>query len=448
MAAPGGRLARAARDPLFERFRAEFDSGPTPRVAVFVGSGASHSWLWFADLLERLGLFDVAFIDELDVLSGDLGEFDVLMVGGGDTYAIAESLGKSGAGEIDSFVRRGGMYFGSCAGAYLVLSGVDREPFASFELVDGEMLNVMPDPPEPRCLAHKYLAPYGEEWVFHPVYGEVVLGPGPASAGFSCFEGRGTLSSVLFGGPILRALNDEEVAAVFAGLSDRAAYPWPRDEAGGLLEGKPAVIYASRGLGTAVASGPHLEHPLFPRANALAAELVWKHWRKRLEGGLSGRPEQHTSEGCLSGRPKPGDGREIEMLLHDIKRQVSNARIVGFGLEKMPVTWRIGVKVWEPEKIRMFLDYAWRRLPYLEGKKDRITEAAQLELLADGYAGVTGLARSLKMKVESGEDSLEEAISLLTSLKELTAQFLSLYFGLKLEGTFTDIERIVHTVGK
>ncbi len=421
MAVPGGRLARAASDPLFERFRAEFASGPLPRVAVFVGAGASHSWIWFADLLERLGLFAVSFIDEQAVLSGDLGEFDVFMVGGGDTYAMAESLGTAGAAELETHVEGGGFYFGSCAGAYLVLSGVDREPFAPFELVNGNILNVMPEPPEPLCLAHKYLAPYGEEWVFHPVYGEVELGPGPVSNGFKCFEGRGTLASVLFGGPILSAGNDGEVAAVYSGLTTRAAYPWPEDEAARFVTGRPAVIRARHGEGTAVASGPHLEHPLFPRANALAAELVWRHWRSRRGNSVRRAP----------GSRGAAESSEVGVLLQEIKRQVSNARIVGFGLEKMPVTWRIGVKVWEPEKIRMFLDSAWRRLPCLEENRSRMDDTTCLAALAEGYSRVTGLARSLRTKVETGEDSLEEATSLLSSLKELTAKFLTLYFRLR-----------------
>jgi hypothetical protein len=116
----------------------------------------------------------------------------------------------------------------------------------------------------------------------------------------------------------------------------------------------------------------------------------------------------------------------------DIRRHVSNARIVGFGLEKMPVTWRIGVKVWEPEKIRTFLDYAWRRLPYLDAHALGL-DPADLEPLAGGYEEVTRLARSLKMKIESDSDSQPEAQSLLTRLKELTASFLSLYFRLRLE---------------
>jgi len=121
------------------------------------------------------------------------------------------------------------------------------------------------------------------------------------------------------------------------------------------------------------------------------------------------------------------------IYLHEIKRQVSNARIVGFGLEKMPVTWQVGVKVWEPEKIRMFLEYPWRMLPYLEAQAGSIRDTDSLYRLAKGYEGVTRLVKTLRIKVESNDDSLVEATSLLTTLKGLTASFFSLYFHLRMD---------------
>ena len=112
-----GRLERAASDPVYMRYRKAFLSarstggGPSqvtyPRVAVYTGTGASHSWIWFADLLERAGLFDVVFVGESGILGRALESADVLLVGGGDTYAIAESLGAAGAGAILSFVLEG-----------------------------------------------------------------------------------------------------------------------------------------------------------------------------------------------------------------------------------------------------------------------------------------------------------------------------------------------------
>lgn len=429
-----GRLKKAAGDPAYQQHKRAFLAA-FPRVAVYTGEGASHSWIWFSDLLERLGIFDVRFITEVDILGDALSQADFLLVGGGDTYAMASSLGAEGADRIKQFVRDGGLYHGSCAGAYLVLAGVDLEPFTPFDLIDADMVNVMADPPAPECLEHKYLAPYGDTWVFHPVYGEVELAPGPAADGYAAFSGAGAVTTPLFGGPVLEVEDERCVLADYSGVTDRAAFPWPRDRAQRLIEGRQAVAIDRLGEGTVIASGPHLEHPLFPRSNVLMAEALARHWqrsatRQRNAGVLDRSAGVPPADTNISAGVPPAS-----VSLLEIKRQVSNTRIVGFGLEKLPVTWRIGLKVWEPEKIRMFLEYAWDRLPYLEARAARALPLpmAELEQLACGYGGVTVLAKTLKLKVESGQDSQAEALSLLTRLKELTARFLSLYFALRLE---------------
>ena len=434
-----GRLRKAAAHPSYRRCAAAFGI-LKPRVAVYTGEGASHSWIWFCDLLERLCLFDIGFITDSDILGGALRDFDVLLIGGGDTYAMAGSMGASGAREIEDFVRSGGQYHGSCAGAYLVLSEVDLEPFAPFSLIEGDMLNVMREPPAPLCLEHKYLAPYGSGWVFHPVYGEVELAAGPAARGLDVFEANGPIAAPLFGGPVLSVADESCVVADYTGATDRAAFLWPRDEAERLIKGKQAFVVRRLGDGTASASGPHLEHPLFPESNALLASVLVKHWNRcsRIAGVAPALNRGPSSLSASLAPTKPDiltlRGSDPKTCIQEIKCQVSNARIVGFGLEKTPVTWKIGVKVWEPEKIRMFLDVAWDRLPFLESQAGSgLLQAAGLEELASGYAGVTGLAKTLRIEVESGRDSQAKAQSLLTRLKELTANFLALYFELRLQ---------------
>lgn len=87
------------------------------RVAVFGGGGAPFNYGYG---LSELG-FDVYYIDASDIRCGMLEYFDAfIMPGGADRSMCGQlsPLGEEGINEIVRFVRRGGMYMGSCAGAY------------------------------------------------------------------------------------------------------------------------------------------------------------------------------------------------------------------------------------------------------------------------------------------------------------------------------------------
>lgn len=411
------RLSKAARDPELtasrEAFIEAFSTGDFlyPKIAVYRGAGASHSWTWFADLLGRLSLFDVDFIDGAKVIDG-LAGYDVLLFGGGDTYEKARALGAAGAAQLERAVESGSLYWGSCAGAYMVLSEVDLEPFTPFSLVPASMKNVIEDPPPPRCMAHKYLAPYGDGWVFNPVYGEVLL---------NASDGK-KLGAPLYGGPVMSAGEGSAVVARYGGELGRASYLWEPPEAMDFIRDSAAVLSNNVGDGVVYAAGPHLEHPMFGKANALIGrELVSFCKNRAARTRAASIPVSHHGTG------------ECERLCAGIKRETSNARIASFGLEKMPLTWTSGVKVWEPAKVSMFLECAWGRLPQL-ARLSGNAPINELEALERGYAGISVMVKSVVRLASVGEDSRAEALTLLFTLKELTARFLSLYFRLRLDG--------------
>jgi len=98
---PGGRLMRLSR----------------LRVALYGGGGAPFHHL---ALLSRLG-FDCAFVTDQHVREGFLEGFDALVFPGGGWQAMhgqLNPLGEAGAEQVVAFVRRGGLYLGSCAGSY------------------------------------------------------------------------------------------------------------------------------------------------------------------------------------------------------------------------------------------------------------------------------------------------------------------------------------------
>ena len=123
-------------------FISNCDSLPLfPSIGVYTGSGASHSWLWFVEILDRMGFCNVCFVDERDILSKALESLNVLLMSGGDTFAIAEGLGGEGSNKLRTFIEGGGLYIGSCAGAYLPLRS-SMDFLNQFNYIDVKISNI------------------------------------------------------------------------------------------------------------------------------------------------------------------------------------------------------------------------------------------------------------------------------------------------------------------
>ena len=116
-------------------------SSHSPLIGIYTGSGASHSWLWFVEILDKMGFYHVHFVDEKDILSNALEAVDVLLMSGGDTFAIAEGLGTEGSDKLRSFIERGGLYIGTCAGAYLPLRS-SMDYLNQFNFIDMKISNI------------------------------------------------------------------------------------------------------------------------------------------------------------------------------------------------------------------------------------------------------------------------------------------------------------------
>jgi hypothetical protein len=113
--------------------------------------------------------------------------------------------------------------------------------------------------------------------------------------------------------------------------------------------------------------------------------------------------------------------------LHAFRSEISSSRIVALALERMPYTWLIGKKVYDPEKIRVFLESIWSRITILEDGAG----AHELEFLLATARRVTGRLKVLKNEPAAGGDSGSVAEQVFIDLRTLTAGFLSLYFRLK-----------------
>ena len=381
-----------------------------PRIGVYHGAGASHSWLWFAEVFERQGLWDLRFVDESHIRHGDLAGLDALAISGGDTFGIAGGLGPMGAKRLAGFIQEGGVYLGSCAGAYLPLNS-SKDPLNLFNWVGAKISNLAKDLPEVRGLNEKFCTIYGCSYVYHPVREAISLRP----AGRPPFDLAGDFEAPLYGGPGLKLSNPEEALARYQGFTKKTRFLVDRDVAAETILGRVAAMRSKMGQGVLYLYGPHLEHPRFPTANRLVVDsLFWD-----------------LPEAAASGR-HPGAGEELagkpaRQWLLELKRQASNLRIVALALEGNPARWIIGKKVYEPAKFRVYAEALWPRLRKLEKAGRLVIKPAARDLPRD-MAGLAEGLRLLKKDLDQGADTLEAATRLFPALNRATAWFMETYF--------------------
>ena len=387
-----------------------------PRIGLYTGMGASHSWLWFVDIFERMGFYDLAFLDENNVREHGLNGLDVFALSGGDTFAIAETLGENGARHLDAFIRNGGLYIGSCAGAYLPLHS-SKEHLNLFNFVQAKITNLTKTLPANRGLREKFCTPYGCSFIFHPVREAVKI----KTKGFMAFSRVPSLTAPLYGGPPMVTSDPSQILAIYSGFTDKTLFLVEEELARETLLGKAAVIRKKMGDGHLHLYGPHFEHPHFPLANQLLVDAMY--WDMRSEAVASTKANRNE---------KIVQPVDAENLITDIKREVSNSRIVAAGMERLPVRWMIGHKVYEPVKILVFIEAIWSRLKTLEKLNKVIVKPGNEGLLIEHMSKITSLLRDMKRSIDEGTDTLQAAKKVFRVLNKTCNLFLEMYFMTKM----------------
>jgi glutamine amidotransferase-like uncharacterized protein len=102
-------------------FAAAASAVPPLRVGVYADVGARGSVLAFSKLAALSPDCEAKFIDGAAVRAGALSKVDVLLMSGGSSIDISASLGDEGRTALERFIREGGCYLGSCAGALLMM---------------------------------------------------------------------------------------------------------------------------------------------------------------------------------------------------------------------------------------------------------------------------------------------------------------------------------------
>lgn len=382
------------------------------RFGIYVGEGASHSWTWFVDLLERYAYRRLRFLRAND-FARSLPSLDVLVLSGGDTFAVAQGLGPAGAEALSSFLERGGLYIGSCAGAYLPLHS-SKEPLKTFNFVRAKINNLTRDLPPARDLPLKFSTPYGCSYVIHPVREEVRI---RMTEGFPEWGGR-EMGVPLYGGPPLAPSEEIWPAAFYSGFTEKTRFLADPEIAERVYLGKVAACEKTIGAGRMILLGPHFEHPGFPEGNAVVD--AWIRWHLARSHGDTDGPVMDKDDAA----PPVFSRRVLERL----KIEVSNMRIRSSALARQSVYWRIGAKVYEAEKIDHFVQAIWSRLVGMRLLGEERESSGAGSVLLEAAAGCHAALRELSLRLREGLDTQDLAEGLFRQLKDFAADFLEAYF--------------------
>jgi len=385
-------------------------------IGIYTGSGASHSWLWFVEILDRMGFYHVHFIDEKDILSDALEAMSVLLMSGGDTFAIAEGLGTEGSDKLRRFIEGGGLYIGTCAGAYLPLRS-SMDFLNQFNFINVKISNISRRLSETERSSFQKVAcsTYGCDFVFHVVREDVAL---QMMNGYQA-DGERELVAPLFGGPSMLPSKDIEPIALYKGFTKKTNFLVEEGLAERTLIGNIAVAKKSMGKGHLYIFGPHFEHPNYPRCNLFLGELIRKN--------QNGRP--HPIQKDSYGNSIKGEA--LRELLKDFKRELSNSRIMASGMDDLPIHWLIGNKYYEPEKISVFINTVWNKVKDLESTSDLEMEKESLLRCIEISKRITREVRTIKSEMREKGDTTFLASELFLDLKALSSNFFTLYFKVK-----------------
>src|SRR4030043_1057417 len=391
----------------------------SPTIGIYTGSGASHSWLWFVEILDRMGFHNVHFVDEGDILSNALNSSDVLLMSGGDTFAIAEGLGAEGSDKLRSFINRGGLYIGTCAGAYLPLRS-SMEFLNQFNFIDVKISNISRRLSESeRHLFQKVAcSSYGCDFVYHVAREDILL---EMVNGFKA-DGKKEMTAPLYGGPSMLPSEDIEPIATYKGFTKKTKFLVEEELAERTLIGNIAIAKKSMGKGHLYIFGPHFEHPYYPSCNRFLGEIILKE--------QNGNPFsiQKDFSGDSQNRVK---GEALRGLLKDLKRELSNSRIMASGMDGFSVSWLIGNKYYEPEKISVFINTVWDKLKVLESMPDLAIEKESLLRCIEISKEIAKDIKTIKSEMGNQGNATLLASKLFLNLKTLSSNFFTFYFRAK-----------------
>jgi len=286
-----------------------------------------------------------------------------------------------------------------------------------FNFVDVKITNLSKTLPESLKASCKFCTSYGCDYVFHPVREEVRLKPAGA------FTAPSEFSAPMYGGPGMKVSDPATVLAYYCGFTEKTSFLVSKEIASSTLVGQAAIVRIPSGKGCFYLFGPHLEHPDYPDANKCVADTIFWETGTCREAARSDNAKQRPS-----GVTEIVSGKGARDFVREIKRELSNSRIAASGLEFLPIRWLIGKKVYEPEKVRVFLESMWKRIKPLEKRDAFEVRSGLTEQIVQYARKTTESIRKLKTGADHNMDTLETATSAFELLHGLSISFFEFYF--------------------
>jgi len=256
---------------------------------------------------------------------------------------------------------------------------------------------------------------YGCDFVFHVAREDVVL---EMVNGYQAY-GKKKMIAPLYGGPSMLCSEDIEPIAIYKGFTRKTKFLVEKELAEKTLIGNVAVAKKAMGEGHFYIFGPHFEHPHYPACNLFLTEIISKNQK--------GRPKAIQKD--PSGETIKGEA--LRELLKDLKRELSNSRIMASGMDGFSTHWLIGDKYYEPEKISVFINTVWKKLKHLESMPDLELGGASLLRCVEISKEITKGIKTIRSEINVQSDSTPLAANLFLNLKVLSSHFFELYFGVK-----------------
>lgn len=172
--------------------------------------------------------------------------------------------------------------------------------------------------------------------------------------------------------------------------------------------------------------GPHLEHPKFKQANQFIIDAIISETCMVQNPDISN--DKMVNPDLKDKLKEKIKGKPAKELLLSIRRELSNSRIVAGSLEFLPIQWLIGQKVYEPQKVRVYLESMFKRLKVLEKNKVLILKPGLNERITRTAKQITIELRRIKREIDENLESLKTAIVIFDLLHVLSISFFELYF--------------------